>query len=110
MEKVSASTLNSPSVSTESNKDSAEKLIGPPNVSHIFICGAKTSGLIDTVSQITSQMLSDNIRNLAVVEMCHQSGRYLSMVYVMKLYLPERQRIIVYEWVLEKLNFTWSCT
>ena len=45
MEEVSACTLSSPSVSAESNTDSAEKLIGPPNVSDIFIFGAKTSGL-----------------------------------------------------------------
>ena len=61
MEEVSASTLKSPKVSIESNTGSAEKLIGPSNVSDIFICGAKTSGLIDTGSQITS--LSETFYN-----------------------------------------------
>ena len=61
MEEVSASTLTGPSVSAESNTDSAEQLIGPPNVCDIFICGAKTSGLIDTGSQISS--LSESFYN-----------------------------------------------
>ena len=61
MEAVSAISLNSPSVSTESKPDSVEKLIGPPNVSDIIVCGVKTLGLIDTGSQIIS--LSESFYN-----------------------------------------------
>ena len=40
MEEVIASTLNSPSISADSNTDSALKINCPTNVGPIFICGA----------------------------------------------------------------------
>ena len=53
MEEVSASSLNSPSVSTKCKPDSVGKLIGTLNVSDILVCGVKTLGLIDSGSHVT---------------------------------------------------------
>ena len=46
--------MNGPSKSTDTKSILVDRLVGSANESEIVICGAETSGLIDTGSMISS--------------------------------------------------------
>ena len=74
--------MNVPSKYTDTKSILVDRLVGSANESEIAICGAKTSGLIDTGSMITSisESFYDFMEHKPVLHDVSELGLSLSVV------------------------------
>ena len=74
--------MNGPSKSTDTKSILVDRLVGSANESEILICGAKTSGLIDTGFMITSiaESFYDFMEHKPVLHDVSELGLSLSVI------------------------------